>query len=883
MELPPARYSPELPHPARTHRSYEPSVLINRLIVQPVARHALAHQRRAFEGHSAASADAVLEAVLRGAPSTQASTTPSFLALMARDLLPAHATRLIEALCASCSASPRASSLLASAPRLAEGITVDDDDYSVAVASLATSRAEKALRAEVKTLRQALLGTHTAAHYLARARRSARSWSGRCTPSHERRRTPSGRHAAVVVAGGRSGTAAIHGARRTRRTRQVRAPGARRRGGDARRSVPRPPDKYRPRVGGPTVGGDLQRHAPRWALKERPKSSRRTASSRVPRQVRRRRASAPRRWTSWRHRSSSPKSLRTVACDQCWHQRFLGTRMIYAVYSLLAIHLHIPTRSAVAPSRVSLPSQLRRPSIRSQTEDLLQLGRRVGRAVARSWSRSNARPRAVPEGDALRRLRRAPPLLGQSAAPSATPSPRRASLLALDAEPERWHRRRRAARPRASTTPGRRRPRGTPRRRVARVRPVPGDLDRHAAPDRPHARTLRALPAVHRRVASMIETLIDNRPMRRNGRKQPVGAYLRYRSARARLLHAEVGGTPCRRRRPDARRRRRSSRRRTPTAAGRAPRGAVCHCSTGRLGSKTSRQYIILTPSPVPSGGRGGAPRARAVGRDGVRRSCRQLAFRAASDDVSFDVVVLAYSLYLHYHLAAAADGRARGWARGRRSRCCGLGVAPPLHNARLVATALDAVFEQMRGGLWPKGSRSSFTRRRQRRRQRVRLRARHARLAPRGAAGRGPPPHTRDLVGLAWLSEHLVTEPAPPSAIGRCSAGGRTTSARGRLLTWSTAQAMRCISRTRKLVRSSSPPTSSPSLEASRPPPSIQPTGTVSGPDLPSGVVDGGGDEAAFVEKHDKDGDGHLDEEELTSAMAAGDGEGTPRFCNNA
>ena len=195
---------------------YEPFVLINRSrSYNPSQGMRLPISDELLRGHSAASADAVLEAVLRGALSpTQASTTPSFLALMARDLPPAHATRLIEALCAELQRlSASDSSLLASAPRLAEGITVDDDDYSVAVASLATSRAEvKALRAEVKTLRQALLGTHTAAHYPSLSRVCAAeqlmytvvrtSAEGRrmrvC--GHRRRRR-------------RVGTAAIHGAR----------------------------------------------------------------------------------------------------------------------------------------------------------------------------------------------------------------------------------------------------------------------------------------------------------------------------------------------------------------------------------------------------------------------------------------------------------------------------------------------------------------------------------------------------------------------------------------------------------------------------------------------------------------------------------------------
>ena len=102
MELPPARYSPELPHPARTHRSYESSVLINRSRSYAPSQHMrLPISDELLRGHSAASADAVLEAVLRGALSpTQASTTPSFLALMARDLPPAHSASMSRVACA---------------------------------------------------------------------------------------------------------------------------------------------------------------------------------------------------------------------------------------------------------------------------------------------------------------------------------------------------------------------------------------------------------------------------------------------------------------------------------------------------------------------------------------------------------------------------------------------------------------------------------------------------------------------------------------------------------------------------------------------------------------------------------------------------------------
>ena len=84
---------------------------------------------------------------------------------------------------------------------------------------------------------------------------------------------------------------------------------------------------------------------------------------------------------------------------------------------------------------------------------------------------------------------------------------------------------------------------------------------------------------------------------------------------------------------------------------------------------------------------------------------CRQLAFRAASDDVSFDVVVLAYSLITYTTISRLQQTGVLAVGREDDARdAVGSGSALPPYNARLVATALDAVFEQMRGGLWPKG-----------------------------------------------------------------------------------------------------------------------------------------------------------------------------------
>ena len=86
-----------------------------------------------------------------------------------------------------------------------------------------------------------------------------------------------------------------------------------------------------------------------------------------------------------------------------------------------------------------------------------------------------------------------------------------------------------------------------------------------------------------------------------------------------------------------------------PDAALPAARQEVrsCHCPTGRTAlvrhSKTVHTYSALLPSPqVAEAVLLALERSAETAYDDL---CRQLAFRAASDDVSFDVVVLAYSL----------------------------------------------------------------------------------------------------------------------------------------------------------------------------------------------------------------------------------------------
>ena len=116
--------------------------------------------------------------------------------------------------------------------------------------------------------------------------------------------------------------------------------------------------------------------------------------------------------------------------------------MIYAVYSLLAIHLHIPTRSAVAPSRVSLPVAVaspfdtlsnRRTSFSSDDasgalsyEELVALERQTDALYQKEMLSGVYDER-----------RRCFAITGGAKRYSITSTC--FALLALDAEPERWH------------------------------------------------------------------------------------------------------------------------------------------------------------------------------------------------------------------------------------------------------------------------------------------------------------------------------------------------------------------------------------------------------------------------------------------------------------
>lgn len=82
---------------------------------------------------------------------------------------------------------------------------------------------------------------------------------------------------------------------------------------------------------------------------------------------------------------------------------------------------------------------------------------------------------------------------------------------------------------------------------------------------------------------------------------------------------------------------------------------------------------------------------------------CRQLAFRAAADDSSFDVMRLAYNLLTYLTATASLEGTAGVEMRAGQGPSPGT-LTPPV-NPKLVRAALKAFFEeQMTSGLWDKG-----------------------------------------------------------------------------------------------------------------------------------------------------------------------------------
>ena len=271
---------------------------------------------------------------------------------------------------------------------------------------------------------------------------------------------------------------------------------------------------------------------------------------------------------------------------------------------------------------------------------------------------------------------------------------------------------------------------------------------------------------IRSRVAASVGSMLASRPQRRAGRHQPLSAYLRFWMAYASslLLNPSSGDAE-------------------PFLDPRIPPEAL--------------------PMNAPREAQLTLERACESAYDDV---CRQLAFHSAGDAVSFDVVVLAYSL-LTYVRVLETLGRQERAARERDSSArdaVGTGSTLPPRNERIIRAALALIFEEMdTGGLWPAGqpivlSRGAgnnvgnaymFT---------PDLLASLLEVLPSSAFL----PHIgRIEQHVGWLEEH-VNEEVLPSGTKLVGWRSNHLPPEGGPLGWCTAQAVRCISRVRRLSR---------------------------------------------------------------------------------
>ena len=250
--------------------------------------------------------------------------------------------------------------------------------------------------------------------------------------------------------------------------------------------------------------------------------------------------------------------------------------------------------------------------------------------------------------------------------------------------------------------------------------------------------------ATNSKLATSIEAMLLARPRRREGRSSPISAYLRFWLAYATSLLPGVAL-------PDG--------------------GAAPAASTA-----------LLT-----------LQRACDSAYDDL---CRQLAFDAAGDAYSFDVVVLAYSLLTYVLVLDRLEGiTARERETGARD-AIGTGSSLPPRNDKLIRAGLAIIFGQLSNGLWAPG-------------QPI--------ILSRGAGNNVgnafcfapdmlasmleilPADLFRAHLGsiaehVTWLEEHLVEEALPGGATLR---GWRSNHLppEGGPLGWCTAQALRCAS----------------------------------------------------------------------------------------
>jgi hypothetical protein len=192
---------------------------------------------------------------------------------------------------------------------------------------------------------------------------------------------------------------------------------------------------------------------------------------------------------------------------------------------------------------------------------------------------------------------------------------------------------------------------------------------------------------------------------------------------------------------------------------------------------------------------------------------CRQLAFRAAQDDTSFDVMRLAYSLLTYLTASKSLEGTAGVEATAGRGPSPGTLIKPV--NPKLVRAALAAFFdEQNNVGLWDKGQPifKSF------RRQGSNVgNAFVFGLDTLGALLHKLPaedfrPHLQELQrALVWIEQHqtvVVIADYCDTESGQCYGKPLRGWASPHLnpdttpQAWSTAQTLTCISRMKRCIR---------------------------------------------------------------------------------
>jgi len=280
----------------------------------------------------------------------------------------------------------------------------------------------------------------------------------------------------------------------------------------------------------------------------------------------------------------------------------------------------------------------------------------------------------------------------------------------------------------------------------------------------PSAALLRRGEASPQCVQRALQQLLLARPRRRTGRTQATSAYMRFWIARAASLLLASAAPP-----QDA----------APYLSPALPAGSLPPNASAAVLLALERSCDVA-----------------------FDEMCRQLAYYAAGDMLSFDVVVLCYSL-LTYVLVGDAHGRTAARAREASTRDAVSAASLPPRNAKLVEAAVAAVFSEMRDGLWPPGqpifkSRGGgndvgnafvFT---------PDMLASLIEVLPPAVFRR----HLGSIAAhLAWLEEHVIEE---IQIDGQLLRGWRSNHLppEGAPLAWCTAQGVRCLSRMRQLTR---------------------------------------------------------------------------------